>query len=82
MFPGASFMKVASVVPLISISLAPSLLLSGQIGSITMIIAILVLVLLDYLLITYGLRIYKVGILNYSSKNLWKKMFQALKEKS
>jgi len=32
-----------------------------------------------WLLIKYGLRIYKVGILNYSSKDLWKKMFKALK---
>ena len=33
-----------------------------------------------FLLIKYGLKIYKVGILNYSSKGLWKKMFKALKE--
>ena len=81
MFPGASFMKVMSVIPLISISLSPSLFLSGQIGSITMIIAILILALLDYLLITYGLRMYKVGILNYSETGLWKKMFKAIKQK-
>ena len=81
MFPGATFMKVMSVIPLISISLAPSLLLSGQISVIVMIIAILVLALLDYLLIKYGLRMYKVGILNYSETGLWKKMFKAIKQK-
>ena len=37
--------------------------------------------LLDYILIKYGLRIYKVGILNYSETNLWKKMFKAIKSK-
>ena len=31
------------------------------------------------LLYKYGLRIYKAGILNYSSSNLWKKMFKSLK---
>ena len=81
MFPGASFMKVMSVIPLISISLAPSMFLSGQIGSITMIIAIMILAVLDYLLVRYGLRMYKVGILNYSETGLWKKMFKAIKQK-
>ncbi len=81
MFPGATFIKVASVIPLLSISLAPSLLLSGEISVSFIIIAILLLMLLNYLLIKYGLKIYKVGILNYSETNLWKKMFKAVKEK-
>ena len=41
---------------------------------------ILLLALLDYVLIKYGLRIYKVGILNYSETDLWKKMFKAIKQ--
>lgn len=82
MFPGALFIKVLSCIPLISISLAPSLLLSGEITISTIIVAILLLVLLNYVLIKYGLRIYKVGILNYSETDLWKKMFRAIKEKS
>lgn len=81
MFPGATFIKVASVIPLLSISLAPSLLLSGEISVSFIIIAILLLMLLNFLLIKYGLKIYKVGILNYSENNLWKKMFKAVKEK-
>ena len=31
-----------------------------------------------FLLIKYGLKVYKVGILNYSSGGLWKKMLKAL----
>ncbi len=81
LFPGALFMKIAACVPLISISLAPSLLLSGEIGVSVVIISIVLLALFDYLLIKYGLKIYKVGILNYSESNLWKKMFKAIKEK-
>lgn len=82
MFPGAIFIKVISCVPLISISLAPSLLLSGEIGVGIVIIAILLLALLDYVLVKYGLKIYKVGILNYSETGLWKKMFKAVKSKN
>ena len=80
-FPGSLFIKIVACIPLISISLAPSLLISGEIGVSVVIIAIVLLALLDYLLIKYGLKIYKVGILNYSESNLWKKMFKAIKEK-
>ena len=78
-FPGATFIKIASVIPLISISLTPSLILSGEISVTILIIAILLLALLDGLLIKFGLRVYKVGILNYSETNLWKKIFSAIK---
>ncbi len=80
-FPGSLFIKIISCVPLISITLAPSLLLSGEISVNVIIIAIILIGALDYLLIKYGLKIYKVGILNYSESNLWKKMFKAVKEK-
>lgn len=80
-FPGSLFIKIVACIPLISISLAPSLLISGEIGVGVVIISIILVALFDYLLIKYGLRIYKVGILNYSETNLWKKMFKAIKEK-
>lgn len=80
LFEGAIFIKVLSFVPLISAILAPSLLILGQIGIWEILVAILLMIGFDYLLIKYGLKIYKVGILNYSSKDLWKKMFKAIKE--
>ena len=80
-FPGALFMKVIGVIPLVSITMAPCLLLSGQIGVPLMILAIILLIIFNYLLIKYGLRIYKVGILNYSETGLLKKMFKAIKQK-
>ncbi|MDD3187492.1 MAG: hypothetical protein PHD02_03355 [Bacilli bacterium] len=79
LFEGATFIKVLSFVPLISAILSPSLLVLGQIGIVEISISILLVVLFDYLLIKYGLKIYKVGILNYSSKDLWKKVFKAIK---
>lgn len=81
MFEGSLFIKILSFVPFISAILSPSLLMLGQIGILEVIIAIILMVGTIYLLIKYGLRIYKIGILNYSSKNLWKKMFNALKNK-
>ncbi len=80
-FKGALFIRILSYVPLISAILSPSLLVLGQIGIIDVFISIILTLVLIYLLIKYGLRIYKIGILNYSSKDLWKKMFKAMKEK-
>lgn len=79
-FDGALFIKIFAFVPFISAILAPSLLILGQIGIIETIISILIMVVTNYLLIKYGMRIYKVGILNYSSKGLWKKMFKAARK--
>ena len=79
-FNGALFIKIFAFVPFISAILAPSLLILGQIGIVETVISILIMVLTNYLLIKYGMRIYKVGILNYSSKGLWKKMFKAAKK--
>ena len=80
LFEGAVFIKVLSFIPLISAILSPSLLVLGQIGVVEVIVSILLMIGFDYLLIKYGLKIYKVGILNYSSRDLWKKMFKAIKE--
>ena len=79
-FPGSVFIKVIACIPLFSITLAPSLILSGEITVSIVIIGILLLLLFDYILIKFGLRIYKAGILNYSETGLWKKIFKAVKE--
>lgn len=81
MFEGSIFIKVLSFIPFVSAILSPSLLILGQIGIFEVIISIILMIIVIYFLIKYGLRIYKTGILNYSSKNLWKKMFKALKNK-
>ena len=80
LFNGALFIKVLSYFPLISAILSPSLLVLGDIGIGDVIISILIMVGFITILVKYGLKIYKVGILNYSSKGLWKKMFKAIKE--
>lgn len=79
-FKGALFIRILSYVPFISAILSPSLLVLGQIGIIDMLISIGIMIITIFILTKYGLKIYKVGILNYSSKDLWKKMFKAIKE--
>jgi len=80
-FEGSLFIKVFAYVPFISAILAPCLLVLGQFSLLEFVIAIILVVFVIFLLVKYGFRIYKQGILNYSSKGLWKKMFKALKSK-
>ena len=79
MFDGSLFIRIMSYIPFISCLLSPALYIVGQIGIIDVIISVLLLGGVIFILYRYGLRIYKVGILNYSSNNLWKKMFKAMK---
>ncbi len=81
MFKGSIFIKIMSYFPLISSMLSPTLYVMGEVTIIDLLISILLLIALIYILIKYGLKIYKVGILNYSGNGLWKKMLKAVKEK-
>lgn len=80
-FKGSKFIIFMSYIPFISCLLSPTLYVLGQITLIDLLISVFLLVIMIYLLIKYGLRIYKVGILNYSGNGLWKKMFKAIKNK-
>ena len=82
LFEGSTFIKFISYCPFVSTMLSPVLFSLGQIGIFDVIISMLVMLFVIYLLVKYGLRIYKEGILNYSSTNIWKRMFKALKNKS
>ena len=79
MFDGSIFIRFISYIPFISSLLSPTLLALGQIGIIDVCFSIFLTIVVIFVLYKYGLRIYKVGILNYSSTDLWKKMFKAIK---
>lgn len=80
-FKGSVFIRIMSYIPFVSSLLAPTLYVMGEITWIDLVGSVALLLLVIFLLIKYGLRIYKVGILNYSQTGLWKKMFKAMKEK-
>lgn len=80
-YDNAVFIKFISYIPFISSILSPVLLIIGQVSIIDALISIILLAIVCLLLIKYGLKVYKVGILNYSSSKLWKKMLKAVKEK-
>lgn len=80
-FDGSLFIEIASYIPLLSFLVSPVLFMLGQISIWQMLIATIIMALFTWIIFRYGLRIYKVGILNYSSSKLWKKMFKSLKQK-
>ena len=80
-FQGSTFIKVFSFIPFISGILAPVMYTLGQITIWGLLLAILLLIIVIILLYKYGMKVYKVGILNYSSSKLWTKIFNALKSK-
>lgn len=80
-FEGSIFIQITSYIPLLSALVAPVIYLLGQTTLLQLIISTLICLMAVILLFIYGLRIYKVGILNYSSSDLWKKVFKSLKEK-
>jgi len=80
-FDGSLFINILAVIPMLSVMIAPTLYLLGEMSLVYLIISTLVTVIATYIVYVYGLRIYKVGILNYSSSKLWRKMFKSLKQK-
>ena len=81
MFEGSIFIRILSYVPFLSCLLSPALLVIGQISIVDSLISIAVLIIFLYFTIKYGLRIYKVGILNYSTDKMWHRLFKAAKNK-
>ena len=81
MFDGSVLIRILSYVPFISCLVSPSLYIIGQISMIDVIISIIVLIITILVMIKYGLRVYKVGILNYSNEKIWSRFAKALKSK-
>ena len=81
MFNGSILIRILSYVPFLSSFVSPSLYMMGEIGIIDIVISIIVLILFIYLILHFGIRVYKVGILNYSNEKVWSKFVKAIKSK-
>lgn len=81
MFNGSILIRILSYVPFLSSFVSPSLYMMGEIGLIDIVISIIVLIAFIYLILHFGIRVYKVGILNYSNEKVWSKLFKAFKSK-
>jgi len=78
-FKGSIFIRIFSYLPFFSAMVAPITYVLGETSLIDLGISCFILLISSIILFRYGIRVYKVGILNYSSKDLWKKVFKSLK---
>ena len=81
MFDGSILIRILSYVPFISCLVSPSLYIIGQISMIDVIISIIVLIVTILVMIKYGLKVYKIGILNYSNEKMLSRFAKSLKSK-
>ena len=81
LFEGSVFIKVLSYIPLVSCMLSPTLLIVDQISIVDSIISIIIMIVFIVITYIYGIRIYRTGILNYSSDKIWKRMIKAARGK-
>ncbi len=79
MFDGSIFIRIISYIPFLSVFISPTLFLLGQITIFDMLISIGILGIFVYIMLKFGLKVYKVGILNYSSGKIWNKFLKAIK---
>ena len=81
-FEGSVFIKAISFLPMLSFLISPTLFILGQVSLLELGLATVISGIFTFIIFKYGLRIYKVGILNYSSEKLWHKLFKSLKVKN
>lgn len=79
LFNGSTLIHVLSYVPFLSAFLSPTLYIIGEVSLIDIIISIIVMILFIYILLEKGLKVYKNGILNYSTDKVWDRFKKSIK---
>ena len=78
-FSGSTLIHVLSYIPFLSAFLTPTLYIIGEISVFEIFISIIIMVLFIYILLKKGLKVYKNGILNYSTDKVWNRVFKSMK---
>ena len=79
LFNGSTLIRVLSYVPFLSAFLSPTLYIIGEVSLLDIIISIIVMILFIYILLKKGLKVYKNGILNYSTDKVWDRFKKSIK---
>ena len=78
-FSGSTLIHVLSYTPFLSAFLTPTLYIIGEISVFEIFVSIIIMVLFIYILLKKGLKVYKNGILNYSTDKVWNRVFKSMK---
>ena len=79
MFKGSLLIHILSYVPFLSAFLSPTLYIIGEINILEVLLSIVIMILFIYLLVKKGMKVYKNGILNYSTDKVWQRVIKSLK---
>ena len=79
MFKGSTLIHILSYLPFLSAFLSPTLYIIGEISAFEIIISIIIMILFIVLLLKKGIKVYKNGILNYSTDKVWNRVFKSMK---
>ncbi len=79
LFNGSTLIHVLSYVPFLSAFLSPTLYIIGEASLIDIIISIIIMILFIYILLKKGLKVYKNGILNYSTDKVWDRFKKSIR---
>ena len=79
LFNGSTLIHVLSYVPFLSAFLSPTLYIIGEVSLLDIIISIIVMILFIYIILKKGLKVYKNGILNYSTDKVWDRFKKSIK---
>ena len=79
LFNGSILIHVLSYVPFLSAFLSPTLYIIGEVSLLDIIISIIIMILFIYIILKKGLKVYKNGILNYSTDKVWDRFKKSIK---
>jgi len=78
-FDGSIFIKVLGFVPLFSPMLTPILFFGESFSIIEVCISLAIIVVTNFVIVKYGLKLYRASILNYSDEKFMKRLFKIVK---
>lgn len=81
MFEGSTLIHILSYIPFLSAFLSPTLYIIGEISIWEVLISIIIMIIFIYFLFKKGMKIYKNGILNYSTDKVWNRFMSTIKSK-
>ena len=81
MYPDSILLKILSLIPFLSFVISPTLFALGSISIYYVIGSIITLLITIYILIKYGIKVYREGLLNYERTMVWKRLFNVMKKK-
>ena len=81
LYPESILIKVLSIIPFLSFVISPTLYALGSISIYYVIGSIISLLIIIFILIKYGINVYREGLLNYEGTMVWKRLFKIIKKK-